>query len=245
MNTGQDIYFIVNENNEVSDGLLIEQLANIRLNAKQLVNKNNTEWKEAAQFPELQGFIQQKPSPPIIKPIPPPTMEREVAGNVTDQSRSFSSSNQSRSTSNSIVTDLTDKYNSLEQKQKQYLKYGLVLLLLLFGIYHCNNSNCEADLLKSEQSLTTLSSKLREKRAALTRANNEVRAAEERVNRENQVDIFRTKAQGDKDRINATNNLTSKTNNRNAINEEVEILNESVSKLKAKIEKLQEKCGKE
>lgn len=145
MNAGQDLYFLLNANNEVSDGFRIEQLADIQLSAKQFVNKNNTEWKEAFQYPELQQYISQKPLPPnaeINKPLPPRVHQEtnKYAEPNPITTKEVPSASQF-SKNHSIESNTTDYFEFVKKTIKKYWLFILVIAGLLVWINNGKDRN--------------------------------------------------------------------------------------------------------
>lgn len=145
MTAGQDLYFLLNADNEVSDGFRIEQLADVQLTAKQLVNKNNTDWKEAFQYPELQQYIQQKPLPPnteISKPLPPKVQKETNKYEDPNPILTKEMSNASQLSKNhSIESNTTDYFGLAKKIIEKYWLHMLVIAGLLAWVNNCNDRN--------------------------------------------------------------------------------------------------------
>lgn len=230
-----DKYYILTESNEVSDAFSIEQIATANLTPNRLVNKNNTGWKAASDFPELREyFIPEKPLPPVqsvlSKPLPPTFQE-----NIQQPK-----SGPSQSSENPTALNF---YNNLNQKQKQLIKYGGIGLLAILGFFYYQNSNCEAELKEKERNLNRLNTELSEKQGQLRELERDSRNANAHLEDVQGFRVGRTREQREREISSARSAVTTCSQRRNECRSDIEEIRVQIAQLNDAIEELHEKCG--
>lgn len=230
-----DKYYILTEGNEVSDALSIEQLATVNLTPNRLINKNNTEWKIASDFPELREyFIHEKPLPPaqsvLSKPLPPAFQEN------IQQPKSGPSQSSGHSTALNF-------YNNLNQKQKQLIKYGGIGLLAILGFFYYQNSSCEAELKEKERNINRLNTELSEKQGQLRELEGDLRNANAHLEDVQGFKVGRTAEQRKREISSARSTVTKCSQSRDECRSEIEEIKVQITQVKYAIKELHEKCG--